>query len=71
MIAILQGSYYQDFMNRYGFQPARAQNLAFRINLEDTAQTQRLLRLANRVRSQGKVTIREANFDNWQDEIDK
>jgi GNAT superfamily N-acetyltransferase len=62
--------YYQEFMDRYGFQPARAQNVALRINLEDSPEFRRLVRLAKRVKSQGKVVIREADFENWQEEID-
>ena len=62
--------YYSEFMDRYGFQPARAQNVALRISLEETPQARRLFRLADRVRSQGKVTVREANFDRWSEEVD-
>lgn len=62
--------YYQVFMERYGFQPARAQNVALRISIEDTPEFRRLVRLAARIKSQNKVVIREANFDRWQDEID-
>ncbi len=62
--------YYQGFMERYGFQPARAQNVAFRITLDDSPQYKRLLRLAERVKAQGKIKIRPANFDRIQDEID-
>ncbi|MCJ7733830.1 MAG: GNAT family N-acetyltransferase [Anaerolineales bacterium] len=63
-------SYYKSYMDHYGFVPARAQNIAFRINLEDSPKFDRLKRLAERVRSQGKFTIRGANFDRWQEEID-
>jgi GNAT superfamily N-acetyltransferase len=62
--------YYQEFMERYGFQPARAQNVALRINLEDSPEFRRLVRLAKRVKSQGKIVIRQADFENWQEEID-
>lgn len=61
--------YYSEFMDRYGFQPARAQNVALRISIEETPQSRRLSRLAERVRSQGKVTVREANFDRWSEEV--
>jgi len=61
--------YYQAFMERYGFQPARAQNIALRIDLEDTPKFQRLVRLAERLKARGNITIREADFDRWQDEI--
>ncbi len=62
--------YYQVFMDRYGFQPARAQNVAFRITLDDSPQYERLLRLAERLKTRGKITIRPANFDRWDEEID-
>ena len=62
--------YYQEFMDRYGFQPARAQNVALRINLEDSPEFRRLVRLAKRVKSQGKIMVRKADFENWQEEID-
>jgi len=62
--------YYQVFMERYGFQPARVQNVALRISVEDTPEFRRLVRLAARIKSQSKIVIREANFDRWQDEID-
>ncbi len=57
-------------MDRYGFIPARAQNVALKINLDDSPQYERLLRLAARVKQQGKIKIRPANFDRWQEEID-
>jgi GNAT superfamily N-acetyltransferase len=62
--------YYSAYMDRYGFQPARAQNVALRISIEETPQARRLSRLAERVRSQGKVIVREANFDRWSEEVD-
>ena len=62
--------YYRDFMDRYGFQAARAQNIALRIGLDENPKFKRLIRLANRVKSEGRITIREAKFDRWQDEID-
>jgi GNAT superfamily N-acetyltransferase len=62
--------YYQTFMEKYGFKPARAENVALRINLDDSPQFQRLIRLAERIESRGKIKVREANFDNWEGEID-
>lgn len=47
-------SYYQDFMDRYGFKHARAQNVALRIRFEDTPKFKRLMRLADRIKAQGK-----------------
>jgi len=63
-------SYYHGFMERYGFKPARAQNLALRITMDDSPQYKRMLRLAERLKAQGRITIRPANFDRWQDEVD-
>jgi GNAT superfamily N-acetyltransferase len=65
-------SYYQHFMERFGFQPARGDNLAYAIELdEDTPATQRLFRLADRVRKRGRITIRGADLSHWEDEIDR
>ena len=63
-------SYYQDFMDQYGFKHARAQNVALRINIVDTPKFKRLVRLADRIKARGKITIREANFNRWDEEID-
>jgi GNAT superfamily N-acetyltransferase len=62
--------YYHRFMDRFGFHPARAENVALRIDLEDSPRFDRLARIADRVRAQGKITIRSAEFDHWQDEVD-
>ena len=62
--------YYSEFMDRFGFQPARAQNVALRITLEETPQIRRLSRLADRIRSKGQVQVRKANFDRWSEEVD-
>jgi GNAT superfamily N-acetyltransferase len=64
--------YYQDFMERCGFQPARGDNLAYAIELdEDTPATQRLFRLAGRVGKRGRITIRRADLSHWEDEVDR
>jgi len=62
--------YYHCFMERFGFQPARAENIALRIDLKDSPRFDRLARIADRVRAQGKITIRSADFDRWRDEVD-
>ena len=64
-------TYYQAFMERYGFQPERADNLAYAIDLVDTPATQRLARLADRLRAKGRITIRGADFFDWDGEIDR
>lgn len=63
-------TYYREFMDRYGFLPARAQNVALRISLDDSPQIKRLSRLADRVRTKGKVEIRGADYSRWSEEVD-
>jgi GNAT superfamily N-acetyltransferase len=63
--------YYLDFVERFGFEPARGQNLAFAINIsEDTKAFGRLRRIAERVRKLGPFTIRSADFELWDEEVD-
>jgi GNAT superfamily N-acetyltransferase len=64
--------YYQHFLEEYGFQPARGDNLAYAIDLqEDTPATERLFRLAERAGRRGAITIREAEMEQWDLEIDR
>jgi len=64
--------YYQDFMERFGFQPARGDNLAYAIDLDvGTPAAQRLFRLADRVRQRGRITIRGTDLAHWGDEVDR
>jgi GNAT superfamily N-acetyltransferase len=64
--------YYLDFVQRFGFEPGREQNLAFAIDVrEDTPALQQLSRLAERVRKRERFVIRHANFDDWESEIDR
>jgi GNAT superfamily N-acetyltransferase len=63
--------YYQEFVERFGFQPARADNIAFAVPLYGTnPQIERLHRLADRLRAKGRITIRSARFDAWEEEAD-
>lgn len=64
--------YYLDFVQRFGFEPGRTQNLAYAIDVqEETPAFQQLARMAERVRKHERFTIRPANFDDWEDEIDR
>jgi len=64
--------YYQDFMERFGFQPARGDNLAFAIELDlDTPAARRLSRLADGLRRRGRVAIRGADLSHWDDEVNR
>ena len=63
--------YYREFMERLGFEPARADNLAFAADFDDSSpERQRLSRLAERIRRQGWVRIRTPDMKRLQDEVD-
>jgi GNAT superfamily N-acetyltransferase len=63
--------YYQQFLERFGFQAARGDNLAYRIALdESTPQRRKLARLAGRLREKGWVTVRTPDPAQWEKEID-
>ena len=64
--------YYLDFIERYGFQPARGDNIAIAADLSaGLSRFEELSRVANRVRSRRKYVIRPADMSRWQDEIEK
>lgn len=64
--------YYQHFMERFGFQPARGDNLAYAAELDrDTPALQRLSRLAGKIRQRGGITIRGTDLAHWEDEVDR
>jgi len=64
--------YYQGFFERYGFEPARGDNLAFAIDLDLAAPPmQRLARLAERVRSRGRYRVRGADLAHLDEEADR
>jgi GNAT superfamily N-acetyltransferase len=63
--------YYQEFMERLGFEPARADNLAFAAELaDDSPERQRLSRLAERIRRKGWIRIRTPDLKRLEDEVD-
>jgi hypothetical protein len=63
--------YYLDFFQRYGFNPARGENLAYEIRInEDTPALSRLSAIADRVRAKGHVHVRAARLNDWDHEID-
>lgn len=62
--------YYADFVERYGFQAARGDNLAFAYDLsQDTPEMQHLHRLADRIRARDHIHIRGARIDLWDQEV--
>jgi len=64
--------YYKEFMNSFGFGPARGDNIALAADItEDTPAYRRLARLAERVRRRRNVIVRTPDLDHWDDEIDR
>jgi len=64
-------AYYQGFMERYGFEPARGDNIAFAFDLDPEAPgVRRLSRLARWVRERRDVTVRQVDLDRWDEEVD-
>ena len=62
-------TYYQHFMDRYGFQPARADNIAFMID-PDAPGLPRLSRIASKLRARSKINVRGSDLDHFQREVD-
>jgi GNAT superfamily N-acetyltransferase len=58
-------------MEKFGFTPARAANLAFAIGLNETLETRRLSSIAEKLRRRGRIKVRGAHLDDWQGEIDR
>lgn len=72
--AILCGhtpAYYQRLVENYGFQPARGDNLAFGLELTETAELRRLAETAERVRRRHGFTVRSGRLEEWEAEIDR
>ena len=71
--AILCGhspKYYRGFFERYGFEPARAVNIALGMDFrEGTNELRRLAKLAESIQKRGRFTVREADFKRWDEEI--
>jgi GNAT superfamily N-acetyltransferase len=64
--------YYEALVTRYGFRAARADNIAFAIDLDlGTPSVQHLLGLADRIRRRGHILVRGADLGNWDKEIDR
>ncbi len=64
--------YYQGFMERFGFRPARGDNLAFAIDADATTPSaRRLFRLADRLRERRGIVVRGADLAHWDEEVDR
>jgi GNAT superfamily N-acetyltransferase len=64
--------YYLPFYERYGFLPARGDNLAFALDISaSNPALEDLSRMAERVQKQGRFKVRSADFSHLDDEIDR
>ena len=67
--------YYQELVERYGFESARGDNVAFEIDLtqfqEEGDLPSKLLRVARIVQRRGRVSVRGGRMDEWDEEIDR
>ena len=64
--------YYYDFAERYGFRPARGDNLAFALDLTaPNPALDDLARMAERVRARGRFIVRSADLAHWEDELER
>lgn len=65
-------SYYLPFYERYGFEPARGDNIAFAFDLLSASPAiDDLARMAERVRKRKEFTIRPADMVHWEDELER
>jgi GNAT superfamily N-acetyltransferase len=63
--------YYAPFYERFGFSPARGDNLAFEFRLDrESPVMERVARLAERMRSKGWIRLRCADFRHWEREVE-
>jgi GNAT superfamily N-acetyltransferase len=63
--------YYQDYVERFGFEKARGDALAFAVTLDETPALARLARLADRVRKRERIVIRQADMAHVDAEVDR
>lgn len=65
--------YYPEFVERYGMQKARRDSLAFAYDIpEDRSQAlpPKLERVVEKLKNRTRVTVRQADFDRWDEEIE-
>jgi GNAT superfamily N-acetyltransferase len=64
--------YYPALFEDFGFEPARAANVAYAVDLAETPPAQQhLARVAGRLRQRGGITVRGADLAHWGAEIDR
>ena len=65
-------AYYLPFYERAGFGPLRGDNLAFALDLTtDNPALNDLGRMAERVKKQGRFSVRGADLAHWEDELER
>jgi GNAT superfamily N-acetyltransferase len=62
--------YYQHFMEEFGFEPARGDNLAFEID-PSASGLPRLTRLAKKLRARGRISVRGSDLTQFDAEVDR
>jgi hypothetical protein len=65
--------YYLDFVERYGFQTIRGDNIAYALDINDPENPalKNLPGMAERVRARKNFVIRPADLTHWEDELDR
>jgi hypothetical protein len=65
-------AYYLPFYEDAGFIPIRGDNLAFALDLmQNNPALNDLARMAERVKKQGRFTVRSTDLTHWEDELDR
>jgi len=63
--------YYVKFFERFGMEQFGSDGLAYAISVDlSTPQVQRMIRLAEKIRSRKNITVRGGRLDDWDGEID-
>ena len=64
--------YYTEFFERFGMGQFGGDGLAYAISVDlSTPQVQRMMRLADKIRSRKNITVRGGRLDEWDGEIDR
>ena len=64
--------YYYDFVERYGFQPARGDNIAYAVDIShNSPNLDALAGMAARVRQRAHYTVRGADMNHWEEELER
>ena len=65
-------AYYENLVVNYGLEPYRPDNIAFALDItQETREFELLHTLAEKAKARGTAVIREARFDEWEQEADR